>query len=317
VTTPPGSALGGVTVTASNGSSTFTTTTLSTGATGTYRLSGLPVPGTYTVTFSRPDLASQTQAISLPATGATDVKGVDVAMVANTASLSGVVSDEAGKGVSEVAVSLTSGATSYQVVSAAEPTAGAFAIGGIVPGTYNLSFTRRGGAPTSVIVHLSAGQHLVQDETLSPTASIYGYVVLSSTGQVVPSAQVTLYVSTQYPTVSTATTTTGSNGEFSFADVAAPQSYIVAVSYPTGSSPQETALVTTSLGVASPVCGANATGQLPSAASGTTGTSGSTTSTTIAPSTSTSTSTSTTNLPTTPSSASCNAASDPLKVSLP
>ena len=51
VTTPTGAAVGGVTVTASDGSLTVTTATLSLGQPGTYTLSGLPVPGTYTVTF--------------------------------------------------------------------------------------------------------------------------------------------------------------------------------------------------------------------------------------------------------------------------
>ena len=267
VRTPANSPRGGVTVTASNGTQSFTTTTLSTGTVGTYALDGLPVPGTYTVTFSRPDLASQTQAVSLPATGDTNLKGVDVSMVADTASLSGVVSGPGGTGVGEVAVNLASGTNTYQVLTAAEPTAGAYAIDGVAPGTYNLSFTRTGGAPTSVIVHLTAGQHLVQNESLSAAASIDGYVVAEGTGDPLPGAEVTLYVSTQYPAVAAATTTTGSSGGFTFSNVAAPQSFVVAVAYPKGSSPQETALLTTSLGTATPVCGSAATGQLPDSAS--------------------------------------------------
>jgi 5-hydroxyisourate hydrolase-like protein (transthyretin family) len=264
VLTPPGTPTGGVTVSASNGTANFTTTTLSSGAAGSYRLEGLPVPGTYTVTFSRPDLASQTQEVSLPAVGDTNLQGVDVSMVANVASVSGTVSGPGGTGVGEVAVSLVSGQTTYQVLTATQPTPGAFAIEGIAPGTYNLSFTRQGGAPTSLIIHLSAGEHLLENERLSAAASIMGYVVDASTGEAVPGAEVSLYESSQYPAVVVAETTTDAKGAFVFDNVVAPQSYVVAVSYPKGSSPQETVQVTTSPGVATPACGSAGTGLLPS-----------------------------------------------------
>jgi hypothetical protein len=301
VTTPVGLPLGGVNVTVSDGTLTESTRTLSVGKVGSYTVSGLPVPGTYTVTFSRDDLSSQTQAISLPATGVINDDNVDVTMVAETASVSGVVTDSTGKGVGDVAVALVAGSNTYSVVTADQPTAGAFEVDGLPPGTYNLSFTRQGGVPTSVIITLSAGQNLVENETLSPTASIYGYVALTNNGGAVPGAQVNLYLSSEYPAVVAATTTTNASGAFVFNNLAAPQSYIVAVSYPAGSSPQATVSIVTTLGVASPACGKNATGT----------TSTSTTTTIAGGSSSTTTSTSTT-IPS--SGASCNPQSDPLLV---
>ncbi|MEY2404142.1 MAG: hypothetical protein QOD38_1693, partial [Acidimicrobiaceae bacterium] len=53
-----GSRAGGVSVQVSNGSITLQTVTLSIGSVGSFQVTGLPVPSTYTVTFSRPDLAS-------------------------------------------------------------------------------------------------------------------------------------------------------------------------------------------------------------------------------------------------------------------
>jgi hypothetical protein len=167
-----------------------------------------------------------------------------------------------------------------------------------------LSFTRQGGVPTSLTVTLAAGQDLTENETLSPAASIFGYVAIAGTGQIVPGAQVDLYLSSQYPSVVTAATTTNDDGEFTFDNVQAPESFIVAVSYPAGTSPQETVLITTGLGVASPACGSHATGE--SSTTTTVATSGSTTST----------STTTTTLPgSTTTASSCNAPSDPLLVS--
>src|SRR5204863_8218290 len=57
VTLIDGSPAGGVTVKVSNGDLTVQTVTLSVGDVGTYRIVGLAVPSTYTITFSRQGLA--------------------------------------------------------------------------------------------------------------------------------------------------------------------------------------------------------------------------------------------------------------------
>lgn len=263
VTTPPGTPPGGVLVSASNGTTTVTTVTSSVDQVGSYSLAGLAVPGTYTVTFSRSDLESQT--VDLVLSAATPAQtNVDETLVADTSSLVGVVTSTGGGGIAEVAVSLVSGTTSYQVTTAAGPTAGAYAIEGITPGTYTLNFARRGGVPVSSIVTLAAGQQLTESPTLSPPASITGVVVEATSGRPLPGAQVILYLTSKFPTTVAATTTTNSAGQFSFSGVEAPQSYLVAVAYPAGSSPQVTVEVTTVEGQSAPVCGSTATGALTS-----------------------------------------------------
>jgi 5-hydroxyisourate hydrolase-like protein (transthyretin family) len=259
VTTPSGTPPGGVLVSASNGTATVTTVTSSVGQVGSYALTGLAVPGTYTVTFSRADLESQTVDLAL-SVATPDLHGVDQSLVASTASLSGVVTSTSGGGIAEVAVSLVSGTTSYQVTTAAKPTAGAYAIGGITPGTYTLNFAQQGGVPVSSIVTLAAGQQLTQSPVLAPPASITGIVVDAATGKPLPGAQVSLYLTSAYPTQVAATTTTNSAGAFTFTGVEAPQDYLVAVAYPVGTSPQVTVEVTTAQGQSTPVCGATATG---------------------------------------------------------
>ena len=260
-TTINGAPAGGVTVTASNGQITRTTVTLSQGAIGTYSFTGLTVPSTYTVTFSRSDLSSQTQAANLTATNPND-PNVNADMVSDTASIFGTVTQSGGSPVSEVSIQLVSGSTKYQVTSASVPKPGAYAIQGIVPGTYTISATRPGGLPTSRIVTLAAGQNLQYNPLLAAAASIFGHVTLVGTNGVtpVPGTEVKLYLTSQYPTLVAATVTTDANGDFTFANVDAPQSYVVSFDYPAGSAPQETEVVTTALGQASPVCGSDTTG---------------------------------------------------------
>lgn len=259
VTTPSGTPAGGVLVSASNGSTTITTVTSSVTPVGAYTLSGLAVPGTYTVTFSRSDLESQTVDLVLSAATPT-IHGANQSLVANTATLSGTVTSTGGKGLGEVAVSLVSGTTSYQVTTASSPTAGAYTIEGIVPGTYTLNFSQLGGVPVSSIMTLAAGQHVTQSPVLSPPASIVGVVVDATSQRPLPGAQVFLYLTSSYPSQVAATTTTNSEGQFTFTGVEAPQDYAVAVAYPAGTSPQVTVPVTTIQGSSAPACGSTATG---------------------------------------------------------
>ena len=259
VTTPSGTPGGGVLVSASNGSTTVTTVTSSVNPVGSYSLTGLAVPGTYTVTFSRSDLESQTVDLVLNA-ATSNLKTVDQSLVADTATLVGVVTSTTGGGIAEVAVSLVSGTTSYQVTTAAQPTAGAYAIQGITPGTYTLNFSQQGGIPVSSIVAFAAGQQQTQSPTLSPPASITGVVVNVTSGAPLPGAEAYLYLTSAYPGTVAATTTTNSAGVFTFSGVEAPQSYIVGVAYPAGTSPQVTVEVTTAQGAAAPACGTTATG---------------------------------------------------------
>ncbi|MDQ1745456.1 MAG: hypothetical protein QOE23_3795, partial [Pseudonocardiales bacterium] len=66
---PSGDPAQGVTVTVTNGALTVQTVTQSTGKVGHWTVGGLTIPSTYTVTFSRPDLAGQTVSVSLDQSG--------------------------------------------------------------------------------------------------------------------------------------------------------------------------------------------------------------------------------------------------------
>ncbi len=221
---------------------------------GHWRVGGLPVPGTYTVTFSRPDLAAQTVSVSLDAAGnvtpgsqgaAIDSNGrIVVGMSSATAVVEGVVrqhtSADAGSStvpVGEVTVQLSSGTFSYQVTTASVPKSerGHFRIESIPPGTWTVSVSRPGTSPTSTILTLRAGDVRGYRPVLAAPASITGTVIGSDS---TPRSHwvVQLYVASYYPNVINYSTTTDAQGNYSFPDVDAPQAYVIVTRPTTGSA---------------------------------------------------------------------------------
>jgi hypothetical protein len=243
---PSGVPAQGVTVTVTNGALTVQTVTQSTGNVGGWTVGGLTIPSTYTVTFSRPDLAGQTVSVSLDQSGVITPgsqsaritsDGISVGMQSSTAVVRGVVSqrgavNDEGAGspvrTGEVQISLVSGTSSFAVTSATKPDnrLGQFEIDGVPPGTYTLSVNRRGTSPTSTIITLAAGEVRVYNPVLAAPAQISG-VVATVGGQVRPGWQVQLYLASQYPTVIARSVTTDSAGRYVLADVDAPQSYVI------------------------------------------------------------------------------------------
>jgi 5-hydroxyisourate hydrolase-like protein (transthyretin family) len=247
---PGHSAAQGVTVTITNGALTLQTVTQSTGNIGGWTVGGLTIPSTYTVTFSRPDLASQTVSVSLDQSGVITpgsqgavitADGISVGMQSATAVVRGTVSqrgavsdqgtasDQGGPvPTGEVQINLVSGTSSFAVTSASRPTSrlGQFEIDGVPPGTYTLSVNRRGTSPTSTIVTLTAGEVRVYNPVLAAPAQISG-VVSTADGRPRPGWQVRLYLTSQYPTVIARTVTTDSAGRYVLPDVDAPQSYVI------------------------------------------------------------------------------------------
>lgn len=248
----------GVTVTVTNGTLTIQTVTQSTGVVGHWAVSGLPVPDTYTVTFSRPDLQPQTVSLSLDAYGNATTVGsaatssptaVDATLNSATAVLEGTASQAGTSGpatpVGEVSITVSSGTASYQVYTASVPSSaiGDYEIDGLLPGTYTVSAAGVGSAPISQIVTLTAGQVATYNPVIAVPASITG-LVSASGGQPIPGADVDLYLASQYPTVLYASTRTDSNGRYTFPKLQAPRHYVVQVVYPPGGSPRASQTLT-------------------------------------------------------------------------
>ncbi|WGL52106.1 carboxypeptidase-like regulatory domain-containing protein [Nocardioides sp. BP30] len=252
---PSGDPAAGVGVLVTDGSQTIQTATQSSGkAVGTWRVDGLALPGTYTLTFARSDLASHTLSVSLDADGnitpasigpGITTSGISVALHPSTAVLYGVVKQKGSTGASaigEATVQLSSGTSSYTVTTASVPasSAGAYRIEDIPPGTYTVSVSLGGVTPTSSIVKLAAGDVTAYNPKLEPAASITGTVVNASGATLGPGYVVELYQADAYPNTVYRSTTTRSDGTFSFTNVDAPQTYVIQVRPTSGSAPTGT-----------------------------------------------------------------------------
>jgi hypothetical protein len=227
----------GVTVTASNGLLTVQTQSESGNSAGQWSIAGLPVPGTYTLTFTRADLASQTVAVSLDANGTVtgsnvQNKRVEVYLASSTAAVYGQIS-QSGQPLGEATVTLASGTSTYTVTSAsvADPgtnsSVGTFRLEQIPPGVYTLTVSGSGGTSTrSRVITLIAGAAKQENVTLRSAASVTGTLV-DANGKPLHKWTVFLYPAASYPTDFSAETLTSTTGAFSFANVDAGR-YVIA-----------------------------------------------------------------------------------------
>jgi hypothetical protein len=240
VTTSPGGApASGVTVSVSNGALTIQTVTQSTGTPGGWSVGGLAIPSTYTVTFARSDLDSQTVSVSLDGFGnvTADTLGsaasntqVNASLTSATATLSGVVFQSTDAALQtcasggadplapqgEATVTLTSGSTTYSTTTATYPTSGGLASGryllaGVRPGTYTISIAKPGRAPTTTTKTLAAGDDRACNIAIASPSSVIARVVNGA--QPAVGVQVLLYKAELYPVTvyRTATTVSGND----------------------------------------------------------------------------------------------------------
>jgi len=230
-------ATGGITVSATNGTITFTTTTLSIAgsepdeAIGTYRFTNLPAPNVYTLTYSGPGLISQTQSVSVDGLQA----NINATLGRSTAILSGVVSEITSPLASEVetfaptggvVITVSNGASSFVTIAADEP-AGAYEIGNLPAGTYTVSFARSGSTTVSELVTLANGE-LRQLNTIIGRQAFIGGLVQDENLDPLVGAEVRLFLVTEFPAgIPIAKFITGPDGRFDFPLLEAPQTYVV------------------------------------------------------------------------------------------
>jgi hypothetical protein len=159
---PDGKGVGGATVTVGGAPSPVTTTTVTTGQIGFFAVSGLPVPGTYTLTVAKPGLAPQTVPVTLD--GSSKPPTVTVALGAAVGSLSGTVAVPRGVSLGGVTITVTSG---LAPVTTQTDGTGHFVVAGLAPGTYAVTASGTGLAQQTAQVVISAGQQQTADLTLS------------------------------------------------------------------------------------------------------------------------------------------------------
>ncbi|HTW07192.1 MAG TPA: carboxypeptidase regulatory-like domain-containing protein, partial [Acidimicrobiales bacterium] len=124
VTNRGGQGLGGVSVTVGGTVASASTQTLTGGGqVGYYTLAGLPTPGYYAFTFSKPGYASQTIGVKLKSDSG--ARSVNVTLAPTIGSLAGTVEDARTKaGLPGVSVSVTNGLDRQQTTTASSPDGG-------------------------------------------------------------------------------------------------------------------------------------------------------------------------------------------------
>lgn len=241
--------LGGVTVTATNGTDTATTLSQSTGAPGTFLIPDVEAPATYSLTFAKSGFQPATRSVSVTPGGAGEP--IDVTLRASTGTLSGLVEEipvdedpndgvtPAQQPVGDVTITLTSGDRTYQTTSAsAAPSGAAGSVGryrltGIEPGTYSVGFSQTGRQSFVALVTIAPEASVVQNALLQPQASIFG-IVRDQDSALLSGVVVRLYRTSQFPGTVLRTQNTTAAGRYDFRGLEAPEDYIVTFAYPFG-----------------------------------------------------------------------------------
>ena len=168
VTDSTGTPLGGVAITASNGSISAATTTLTTGTgsggLGSYTLANLPVPGTYSITFSLPGYSTETISVNFDGAGR---KPGDATLRPITSNVSGTVS-LAGNGQAGVTLTLSDGTVpatngtattgTLRTTQTAATPAGAFLFDSVAPGYYTVTASGPNINTAVTLILVTAGQ---------------------------------------------------------------------------------------------------------------------------------------------------------------
>ncbi|SEE66076.1 carboxypeptidase regulatory-like domain-containing protein [Ruania alba] len=183
------SGLGGITVTATDGTTTRTATTLTGEGAGAFLLPRLPVGSTYTMTISGDGYTTVTREVRLTAEG---VSGWTIPMTSSGGVVQGAVSDETGTGITAAGLTLTHGSDTtavYKTMSASDGS-GTFRFSGVDAGTYVLSAESFGHETSYAEVIVHPGGSVEVDLTLPAlvgdglvaTSSITGRVTDFTTG---------------------------------------------------------------------------------------------------------------------------------------
>jgi hypothetical protein len=232
----PEGPLGGVRITVTGPSDVeMTTVSESVGDPGAYGFGNLPVPATYTVTFSKEGYVAQSRLVELGgATGVATAHGVDARLVRSTAIVRGVIRGADGRPVAGATVTLTDGTDERRVLSAHEPL-GRFDFSPVEPGAYTLTATLPGTSPAVRLINVVAADVADLDIRLAAQASLTGRVTRVDLGQETPfaGAVVRLYEPSAFPNGDAlAEVRADSAGRYTFPALEAPADFVVAVSDP-------------------------------------------------------------------------------------
>jgi Carboxypeptidase regulatory-like domain len=180
VTDVAGNPVGDATVAAA-GDGEASATSLTDGDVGAFELSGLPVPGAFTITVTGDGFASRTVPFELTEDAPT-ARGLTLVVSPITGTITGTVTDEAGNPLPGVSVTATGtdGSPGGVATTATSGSVGYYELGGLAaPGEYTVTFTGAGRVEASRTVEVpAAGGAVPLDVTLlaAPSARVSGSV---------------------------------------------------------------------------------------------------------------------------------------------
>ena len=148
-----GEPLGGVTVTATDGATSSSTTSLTEGNIGFFSIPQLAVPSTYTIGVELDGFVTQTRRVSLGGS----LTDLDFNLVGSSLRLTGRVTDVAGTGIVSAGVTLSTRDLRFKVPTAAAPNAGAFVVDDLPPGLYTVTFDHYQHVSQTEFITLEAG----------------------------------------------------------------------------------------------------------------------------------------------------------------
>ncbi|WP_052666311.1 carboxypeptidase-like regulatory domain-containing protein [Nitriliruptor alkaliphilus] len=175
-----GEPLPNVSISATDGVTTTPTRTLSSGADrGSFELRDLPTPGTYTLTVTAEGYFDHS--VTVPLDAEERVLGLQVVLTSGRGSLTGRVTDPEGRGLGGVDITIVGADVESQTTSLSADEVGTWFVDDLpVPGTYTVTFARRGMTTQALSVELVPGPAATRsgvDAVLAPaTASVHGMV---------------------------------------------------------------------------------------------------------------------------------------------
>ena len=214
---------------------------------GAYSFSGLPAPGTYTLTFTGPGFLTQVRVVSIdPRTGQQIAPVGLVVMAPNDRTITGIVTTETTDGqttaVGQATVVLSNGSSSRTLQTSDDPgdPLGVFFFSDVTQGTYTLSASLPGSVQQVKLIEVNSLTPTILDignVALGAQASATGTVAVFEEGinptqevQVQRSVLVRLFAPEQFPQGQALAdfTTDQATGRWAFQELEAT-TYIVAV----------------------------------------------------------------------------------------
>lgn len=225
--TGPGGPLGGVEITVTDGTLTFTTTTATVGEVGTWSVEEVSTPGVYTITAERRGYGTEVRQIEL--TPGQQFTGADLAMRAGVGSISGRVLGPDGLPLGGVTITASTEDTTFTTSSHTEGDIGAYHLPQLdIPATYTVTVALDGYLTQTRRVAVGGAVGGVDFTLTHTTLRLTGMVTSQGDGRGIPNAGLTL--STGDLTFKVATAGGANSGSFAIEDLP-PGTYTVRVEH--------------------------------------------------------------------------------------